>query len=49
MRGVELPDPTKPFKFDVDLSEFTVNGINASSDLRLYYIECVKIKEMAMQ
>ena len=26
MRGVELPDSTKPFKFDVDLSEFTVNG-----------------------
>lgn len=41
MRGVELPDPTKPFKFDVDLSEFTVNGINASSDFTpLLYRVC---------
>lgn len=49
MRGVELPDSTKPFKFDVDLSEFTVNGKMHLVILRLYYIECVKIKEMAMQ
>ena len=43
MRGVELPDPTKPFKFDVDLSEFTVNGINASSDFTpLLYRVCEK-------
>lgn len=41
MRGVELPDPNKPFEFDVDLSAFTVNGKDASSDFTpLLYRVC---------
>lgn len=40
IRGVELPDPSKPFTFDIDLSKFTVAGKTASEQFipLLYYV-----------
>lgn len=32
IKGVELPDPTSDFTFDIDLSDYTVDGHNATAD-----------------
>lgn len=41
IQGVELPDPDKDFTFDIDLSNYTVNGLSVVADgfkpLLFYY------------